>query len=643
MDKKVLELSDYAVSFYTSQGEVEAVRGIDLAVRESEILCVVGESGCGKTVMCQSVLHLLPRYGKIKRGQVRICGEDVTHASEKKMRKLRGSLASMVFQDPLATLNPTIPIGKQIKEAILKHEKISREEADRRALELLRLVGIEDAENRFHLQPHFFSGGMRQRCVLAVALAGKPKLLLADEPTTALDVTIEVKILDLLKEIREKTGVAIVLVTHDLGVVARIADRVAVMYAGKIVEIGTAEDVFYDPRHPYTWGLLSSLPALGLESGRLRSIPGMPPSLIDPPPGDAFAERNEYALAIDYEKMPPMFRVSDTHYAATWLLDERAPKVLPPEQISTKNLRNAVLTAEKDRKADVDADYLIEARGVKQHFRINANLTVKAVDGVSFGIRKGEVFGLVGESGCGKSTIARTLSGIYVPTDGEVLYDGRPVTGKKADSTHRRQMQNELQILFQDSAAALNPRMTVEALISEPFVIRRQRCDRERVLGAMRDVGLEETCLRKYSGELSGGQRQRVALARCIITEPRLIIADEPIASLDISIQAQIVMLCKRLQEEKHFAFLFIAHDLSMIRFISDRVGVMLHGRIVEVAEAGELFRCPLHPYTKSLLSAIHIPDPLLERKKALIHYDTGTRLGETLCEVSPGHYLLTD
>ena len=238
MDKKVLELSDYAVSFYTSQGEVEAVRGIDLAVREGEILCVVGESGCGKTVMCQSVLHLLPRYGKIKRGQVRICGEDVTHASEKKMRKLRGSLASMVFQDPLATLNPTIPIGKQIKEAILKHEKISREEADRRALELLRLVGIEDAENRFHLQPHFFSGGMRQRCVLAVALAGKPKLLLADEPTTALDVTIEVKILDLLKEIREKTGVAIVLVTHDLGVVARIADRVAVMYAGKIVEIG---------------------------------------------------------------------------------------------------------------------------------------------------------------------------------------------------------------------------------------------------------------------------------------------------------------------------------------------------------------------------------------------------------------------
>ena len=330
MVENVLELRNLAISFDTPKGEVQAVRGVDLEVKKGEVLCVVGESGCGKTVMCQSVMHFLPRYSRVKHGQMIVCGEDITNYSEKEMRNLRGSALSMVFQDPLTTLNPTIAIGKQIMEAILKHEKISRSDAKKRALEMLELVGIEDAENRFDLQPHFFSGGMRQRCVLAVALASNPRILFADEATTALDVTVEARILDLLLELRDKTGISIVFVTHDLGAVARIADRVAVMYAGKIVEIGTADEVFYDPRHPYTWGLLSSLPALAAETGELHYIPGMPPSLLDPPPGDAFAVRNEYALAIDYEEMPPMFQVSETHFAATWLLDERAPKIEPP-------------------------------------------------------------------------------------------------------------------------------------------------------------------------------------------------------------------------------------------------------------------------------------------------------------------------
>ena len=330
MSEPVLELKDLAVSFRTPKGEVEAVRGVDLTVNEGEILCLVGESGCGKTVLCQSVMHLLPKYSFVKRGSMSVCGEDITQYSERQMRHIRGRNCSMVFQDPLTTLNPTIPIGRQIMEAIRKQEKVSREEASHRAMELLDLVGIEDAAHRFSLQPHFFSGGMRQRCVLAIALASNPKLLFADEATTALDVTVEAKILDLLREIRQKTSIAIVFISHDLGAVARIADRVAVMYAGKIVEIGTADEIFYDPRHPYTWGLLSSLPALAAESGELRPIPGMPPSLLDPPPGDAFAERNEYALAIDYEQMPPMFPVSDTHFAATWLLDPRAPRVEPP-------------------------------------------------------------------------------------------------------------------------------------------------------------------------------------------------------------------------------------------------------------------------------------------------------------------------
>lgn len=330
MSEYVLELRDLAVSFDTPKGEVEAVRGVDLSVKGGEVVCIVGESGCGKTVMCKSVMHLLPRNSRIKYGQMIVCGQDLTKSSEKEMRGLRGSMMSMVFQDPLTTLNPTIPIGRQIVENIRKHEKVSSDEAKKRALEMLTMVGIEDAENRFGLQPHFFSGGMRQRCVLAIALASHPKLLFADEATTALDVTVEARILDLLLDICAKTGIAVVFVTHDLGAAARIADRVAVMYAGRIVELGTAEDVFYDPRHPYTWGLLSSLPSLAAASGELHYIPGMPPSLLNPPPGDAFAVRNPYALAIDYEEMPPMFQVSETHFAATWLLDERAPKVEPP-------------------------------------------------------------------------------------------------------------------------------------------------------------------------------------------------------------------------------------------------------------------------------------------------------------------------
>ena len=330
MAEEVLRLENLAISFDTGKGEVEAVRGVDLTVNKGEILCVVGESGCGKTVMCQSVMHLLPRYSRVKHGRMIVCGEDITHYSERQMRQIRGRCMSMVFQDPLTTLNPTIPIGKQITEAILKHEKISGEEAKKRALELLELVEIEDAENRINLQPHFFSGGMRQRCVLAVALASRPRILFADEATTALDVTVEAKILDLLTDIRKKTGISIVFISHDLGTVARIADRVAVMYAGKIVELGTTEEIFYDPRHPYTWGLLSSLPALAAETGELHYLPGMPPSLLDPPKGDAFAERNQYAMRIDYEEMPPMFKISETHYAATWLLDPRAPKIESP-------------------------------------------------------------------------------------------------------------------------------------------------------------------------------------------------------------------------------------------------------------------------------------------------------------------------
>ncbi|UWP58263.1 ABC transporter ATP-binding protein [Ruminococcus gauvreauii] len=323
----VLQVSNLSVSFDTPRGEVEAVRDVSWQLDAGEVLAVVGESGCGKTVMVQSIMKLLPENSKIRQGKILVSGEDITGYGEKQMRRLRSSEFSMVFQDPMTSLNPTIPIGKQMVEAIRKHRKISREEAKGIAVDLMRLVKIDDAKERFYLQPHYFSGGMRQRCVLAMAMASEPRVIFADEPTTALDVTIQAEILHLIRSLKEEKGISFVFISHDLGVVAGVADRIAIMYAGKIVETGTAEEIFYDPRHPYTWGLLGALPDFA-KDGKLETIPGVPPTMIDLPRGDAFAVRNKYAMRIDYEEMPPMFKITDTHYAATWLLDRRAPKII---------------------------------------------------------------------------------------------------------------------------------------------------------------------------------------------------------------------------------------------------------------------------------------------------------------------------
>ncbi len=328
---ELLDVSHLCVSFDTPRGTVQAVRDVSFCLHAGEVLAIVGESGCGKSVLCKAIMKLLPRNAAVTHGAVSVDGADITHCPERQMQKLRGKLFSMVFQDPMTSLNPTLPVGRQIAEAVAAHEpKLRRPALQARVLELMELVGIDQAQARSRLYPYNLSGGMRQRCVMAIALAARPQILFADEPTTALDVTIQAQILDLLREIQRKLGTATVLVSHDLGVVARAADRVAVMYAGRIVEIGTAEEIYYDPRHPYTWGLLQALPSLAKRRGALRPIPGMPPTLIDPPPGDAFACRNEYALAIDYEQAPPMFRITGTHFAATWLLDPRAPRITPP-------------------------------------------------------------------------------------------------------------------------------------------------------------------------------------------------------------------------------------------------------------------------------------------------------------------------
>lgn len=328
--ENILELKNLTVSIDSPMGKVEAVRGVSLALRPGEILAIVGESGCGKSMLCRSIMKLLPRSARIEGGQIIANGADITGYSQRDMNRLRGKLFSMVLQDPMTALDLTQTVEAQIAEAVRVHSpRLDRQAVHRRVMELMELVGIPQPEKRGRLYPYHFSGGQRQRVVMAIALAADPKILLADEPTTTLDVTVQAQILDLLKDIQHRLHTATILVSHDLGVVARAADRVAIMYAGRIVEIGTAEEIYYDPRHPYTWGLMRSLPALA-KGGQLYTIPGMPPSLVHPPRGDAFACRNEYALAIDYEEAPPMFRVSDTHYAATWLLDERAPRVTPP-------------------------------------------------------------------------------------------------------------------------------------------------------------------------------------------------------------------------------------------------------------------------------------------------------------------------
>lgn len=328
---ELLKVENLSVGISSPAGKVQAVRDVSFQLYPGEVLAIVGESGCGKSMLCKTIMKLLPKSAKMESGKIIANGADITDYPERHMRKLRGKLFSMIFQDPMTALNPTICIGKQIEEAILVHEpKIGKEELYRRVIEQMELVGIDRPQERYKLYPYNFSGGMRQRSVMAIALAAKPKILFADEPTTALDVTIQAQILDLLKEIQLKLGTATVLVSHDLGVVARAADRVAIMYAGKIVEIGTAEEIYYDPRHPYTWGLMNSLPALNKGASELKTIPGMPPTLINPPKGDAFAYRNEFAMEIDYQEQPPMFQITDTHFAATWLLDPRAPKVIRP-------------------------------------------------------------------------------------------------------------------------------------------------------------------------------------------------------------------------------------------------------------------------------------------------------------------------
>ena len=510
-----------------------------MSLRQGEVLALVGESGCGKTVLCRSMLKLLPKNASVTGEAIQYKDQNLIGYNEKEMQQIRGQGIAMVFQDPQSTLNPTMTVGSQIEEAILLHEKAlkqnKKESAKEQAIALMKLVGIKDAKQRYDLYPYHFSGGMRQRCVLAVALASNPKLLIADEPTTALDVTIQAEILELLKRLQKELHLSILFVTHDLGVVAQIADRVAVMKDGEIVELEEAKQLFTAPKHSYTKKLLHDHPY--------------------------YMYRNEQELKSEFRMREKLVEIS--HLSYSYPLD-----------------RKRVFQAVKD---------------------------------VSFEIRRDEIFGLVGESGSGKSTVGKCLMGILSPEAVTFSYDGINLLDKKAKKKNARRLQKERQMIFQDSTSSLNQKMKVERILAEPLEIHKIFSDRkeqhEFLCEMMEEVELEEEQLQVRPPELSGGQRQRVAIARAFAMKPKLLIADEPIASLDVTTQAQMVKLFRHFQREHDCAILFIAHDLSMVRLLCDRVGVMKDGRLVELGETEQVFEYPQHPYTKRLLEAIPIPE----------------------------------
>ena len=625
----ILSARDVEIQFSLRGDKLTAIRGCSLDLYDGETLAIVGESGSGKSVFTKSFLGMLDQNGSVTGGSIMYHGNDLAkYTTEKEWRTIRGKKIAMVMQDPMTSLNPLKKVGLQIQEAIELHQGLGKAEAKQEAIRMLDVVGIPNPQVRYNQYPHEFSGGMRQRAVIAIAVACHPEILICDEPTTALDVTIQAQILDLIRKLQKNLGMTIIYITHDLGVVANVADRVAVMYAGQIVEIGTCNEVFYDPRHPYSWALLSALPQLGIKGEKLPTIDGTPPNLFNKIVGDAFAPRNRKALAIDFKKEPPFFDVSPTHKAKTWYLDPRAPKVEQPESIQRLSQRMNVDYGSSliHPHQDPNREAVIEVKDLQVTFGTGRKKFV-AVDHVNFEIYRGETFALVGESGSGKTTIGRAITRINPTTAGDIFYKGRKINGKISKQLDLEVIKG-CQMIFQDPLASLNERAKVDYIVSEGIInhhLYKDEADREeKVQKALNEVGLLPEFASRFPHEFSGGQRQRIGIARALIMQPEFIVADEPISALDVSIRAQVLNLLNDLKKSRGLTYLFIAHDLSVVRFISDRIAVIHKGRIVELAEAEELFRHPLHPYTKSLLSAVPNPDPAIEKHKKLIVYDPG-------------------
>jgi peptide/nickel transport system ATP-binding protein len=606
MADTLLEVRDLRTYIYTRRGVVKAVDGATFSVRRGETLGIVGESGSGKSMTCLSILRLVPEPGgRIVAGEILFAGENLLAKSPDEMRRLRGSRIAMILQDPMASLNPAMTVGEQIAETLALHRGLRGKALDQRVIELLRQVRISDPERRVHAYPHQMSGGIRQRVAGAIAISCQPSLLIADEPTTSLDVTIQSQYLRLLKDIQRETNLALVFVTHDLGIVAKLCDRVAVMYAGRIVELGRTRDIFNRPRHPYAVGLLNCLPTLRRGREPLTAIEGQPPDLANVPGGCSFAPRCSMAEPRCTEKAPPLEPLDAEHLVACFRANETA----------TLGRRVTTIAAGATPAPAVSAgagDIVLEARQLTKHFPLARGPllsrrfgTVKAVDGVDFVLRRGETLGLVGESGCGKTTTARLVLSLERPTAGGVYFRGADIglLGRQERRSYRR----AVQAVFQDPFSSLNPRLTIRTTVSEPLSQTEPDLTRsevsERVAASLTRVGLRPRIADDYPHELSGGQRQRVAIARALTTNPECILLDEAVSALDVSIRAQVMNLLREIQDRSGVSYLFIAHDLAVVKYVSTRIGVMYLGKLVETAPADELYANPLHPYTQVLLS----------------------------------------
>ena len=613
----LLDIRDLHTDIEIRSGVVHALSGVDLHVNPGETLGIVGESGSGKTMTALSLMGLLPQGGSVSSGQIILDGQDLTKLALKEKRKLRGTKVGMIFQDPLTSLNPTMKIGLQVCEPLRVHEKLSKKEALERAVEILKRVGMPRPEVVINNYPHQLSGGMRQRVMIAMALVCKPRILIADEPTTALDVTTQMQILDLIDELRDEYQMGVILITHDLGVVAGHTDRVAVMYAGRIVETAPTKTLFTEPKHRYTSSLMAALPERALAAGtKLFSIPGAPPSLTNLPVGCRFAARCLWATN-ECRAGYPDLSGDDTHTFSCFhpvQEGDESPAALQAKLDTQKNgdeagAQQAPLVSSKVLLDVKEASREYESAG-SGFFKRDKGV-VSAVDRVSITVKKGETYGLVGESGCGKSTMGRLIAGLERPSGGSIELDGRDLAtlkGRDAVTIHR-----DVQMMFQDSYAAMDPRMRIDQILAEPMSIQKTGNARqiaERIMEIIEQVGLTEEILDRYPHEFSGGQLQRIGFARSLTLAPDLIVADEPVSALDVSVQAQVLNLMKDLQAEMGLSYLFISHDLAVVQYMADRIGVMYLGRIVEEGPAKEVVENPKHPYTKALIDSIPVPDP---------------------------------
>ncbi len=618
----LLEVRNLSVTFPKRDGDVRAVRDVTYSIDEGEFLGIVGESGSGKSVSSLAVLGLLPDTAVIE-GEVLFDGINLLELDDREFSRIRGTELAIIFQDPLSALTPVYTVGDQIAEALLLHDRgLSKQAAAARAVELLAVVGIPDPARRARAFPHEFSGGMRQRVMIAIAIANNPRLIIADEPTTALDVTIQAQILEVLEEAKRITGAAVSLITHDLGVVAGHADRVAVMYAGKLVEIGEAVDVFHAPVMPYTIGLLRSVPNI-LTAGTERLVPleGRPPSLANLKPGCPFADRCPAAIAVCREVEPELVvhagGVAD-HPAACHRAEEIERGELSRSEIFP---RPEALVSTVRVKGD--AAPIVEVKDLVKHFPLTRGGvfrrrigTVRAVDGVSFELRAGRALALVGESGCGKTTTILELMELVAPQSGQIILEGRNLA--KLSGADRRQLRSDIQIVFQDPSAAVDPRLPINDVVAEPLLVHnvpRARRD-ARVAELLELVGLDPAMSDRYPHEFSGGQRQRIGIARALATDPKVLVLDEPVSALDVSIQAGIINLLSDLRDRLGLSMIFVAHDLAVVRQIADDIAVMYLGRIVESGPTAEVFGNPKHPYTQALISAAPVPDPVIERAR---------------------------